>query len=141
MFSSDKNIETISQLAAELKRYVELRTHALQIDIVSKMTILLTAIVLAAVFFGLAAIVIIFLSFTLATALAPLVGGAAMGYLVIVVLYFLLGVLIYAKRHAWIEAPIADFLSALFLKDEGTADNNADSFDTNEAHHPTDEII
>lgn len=95
----------------------------MQIELVSKMTILLTAIVLAVVFFGLAAIVIIFLSFTLATALAPLVGGTAMGYLVIVLLYFLLGILIYTKRHTWIETPIANFLAALFLK-ENTAQND-----------------
>ena len=77
MFSSDRNIETISQLIVEVKRYVELRAECLQIDIVSKMSRLFTAIILFVVLFMLSALAVMFMSMTAAAALAPIVGGMA----------------------------------------------------------------
>ena len=46
MFSSDNNIETISQLVIELKKYVELQKRSLQIDFVDKLSKLMAAIVM-----------------------------------------------------------------------------------------------
>ena len=85
MFSSDRNIETISQLIVEIKRYVELRAECLQIDIVSKMSRLFTAIILFVVLFMLSALAVMFMSMTAAAALAPIVGGMATAYAIIVV--------------------------------------------------------
>ena len=66
--------------------------------------------------FVLAAIIIFFLSGTLALALAPHVGGTAISCLIVATFYLLLGCLIYAKRTAWILNPIANFIGELFLK-------------------------
>ena len=71
MFSSDRNIETISQLIVEIKRYVELRAECLQIDIVSKMSRLFTAIILFVVLFMLSALAVMFMSMTAAAAFQP----------------------------------------------------------------------
>ncbi len=120
MFSSDRNIETISQLIVEIKRYVELRAECLQIDFVSKMSRLLTAIVLFVVLFMLSALAVMFMSMTAAAALAPIVGGMAYAYAIIVVVYVMIGIVVFCNRKKWIEAPIAAFLADLFL-------NNADS--------------
>lgn len=120
MFSSDRNIETISQLIVEIKRYVELRAECLQIDFVSKMSQLLTAVVLFVVLFMLSALAVMFMSMTAAAALAPIVGGMAYSYAIIVVIYVMIGIVVFCHRKKWIEAPIAGFLADLFL-------NNADS--------------
>lgn len=116
MFSNDKNIETIGQLCSELKRFAELKGKCMQLDFVSKMTVLLSALVAGAIIFALLTIVILFLSFTVAMAVSPYVGGDAAAYGLLVLFYLLLAVLVYAKRHSWIEAPIANFLGQLFLK-------------------------
>lgn len=121
MFSSDRNIETLSQLIIELKRYAELRGKSLQISFVSKLTQLMAALIVGAALFLLAAIALLFVSMMAATALAPHVGGQATGYALIAALYLFLGILIYSKRRTWIESPIANFLGHLFLDDEDSA--------------------
>lgn len=118
MFSSDKNIETISQLIVEIKHYVELRAESLQIDFVSKMSRLFTAIVLFVILFMLSALAVMFVSMTAATALAPIVGGLAIAYAIIVLAYVMIGIIVICNRKKWIEAPIAGFLADLFLNNQ-----------------------
>lgn len=121
MFSSDRNIETINHLIGEVKQYVELKGRCIQIDIVRKMTVLVSILIVGAILFALLAIIVLFLSFTLAAALAPYVGGDAGGYAIIVLLYILLAGLVILMRKKWIEAPLANLLGHLFL-DKGAAE-------------------
>lgn len=125
MFSSDRNIETISQLIVEIKRYVELRAESLQIDIVSKMSRLFTAIILFVVLFMLSALAVMFMSMTAAAALASIVGGMATAYAIIVVVYIIIGIVIFCNRKKWIKAPIAGFLADLFLNDPDSSVDEA----------------
>lgn len=120
MFSSDQNIENLSQLIAEVKRYTELRYESLRIDFVRKLSRLLMALVVGAVLFLLAGLAVLFVSMMAAAALASHVGGEATAYALIVAVYVVCCIVVYRKRHAWIEAPITAFLAALFL-----GDNNA----------------
>lgn len=115
MFSSDKNIDTISQLIVEIKRYVELRTEGLQIDFVTKMSRLFTAIILFAILFMLAALAVMFVSMTAAAALSSIIGSQAGAYALIVLAYVIIGVIVFINRRRWIEAPITHFIAALFL--------------------------
>lgn len=125
MFSSDRNIETISQLIVEIKRYVELRAECLQIDFVSKMSRLFTAIILFVVLFMLSALAVMFMSMTAATAIAPIVGGLAIAYAIIVIAYIMIGIIVFYNRKKWIEAPIAGFLAELFLNNPSSTTNEA----------------
>ena len=125
MFSSDRNIETISQLIVEIKRYVELRAECLQIDIVSKMSRLFTAIILFVVLFMLSALAVMFMSMTSAASLAPIVGVMATAYAIIVVVYIIIGIVILCNLKKWIEAPIAGFLADLFLNDTDSSVDDA----------------
>lgn len=115
VFSNDKNIETIGQLFEELKHYIQLRGKCMQLDLVSKMTVLLGALVASVIIFALLSIVILFLSMMVATYIAPHVGSITAAYGLIVLFYLLLAVIVFYKRHNWIEAPIANFLGNLFL--------------------------
>ena len=117
MFSSDRNIETISQLITEIKRYVELRAESFEIDIVRKLSQLVAALVLGAVLFMLACLAILFVSMMAAASLAPLLGSQAVAYAIVVAFYIILGLIIYYKRKSWIEFPLTAFLSHLFLED------------------------
>lgn len=116
MLSSDQNIQTIRELVLNLKEYAELKAESVQIGIIRKLSILITALIVGGLAFMLAAIIIFFLSGTLALALAPHVGGTAISCLIVATFYLLLGCLIYAKRTAWILNPIANFIGELFLK-------------------------
>lgn len=118
MLSSDQNIQTIRELVLNLKEYAELKAESVQIGIIRKLSILITALIVGGLAFVLVAIIIFFLSGTLALALAPHVGGTAISCLIVVTFYLLLGCLIYAKRTAWILNPIANFIGELFLKSD-----------------------
>lgn len=117
MFSSDRNIETISQLITEIKRYVELRAESFEIDIVRKLSQLVAALVLGAVLFMLACLAILFVSMMAAASLDPLLGSQAVAYAIVVAFYIILGLIIYYKRKSWIEFPLTAFLAHLFLED------------------------
>ena len=118
MISSDKNIETISQLIVEVKKYAEIKGKCLQIDFVSKLSKLLAALVVVSALFLLGAIALVFISMLAASLLEPIVGGTAYSYAIIVAFYALLGITVYIKRQAWIEAPIVNFLGQLFLEEQ-----------------------
>ncbi len=118
MLSSDQNIQTIRELVLNLKEYAELKAESVQIGIIRKLSILITALIVGGLAFVLVAIIIFFLSGTLALALAPHVGGTAISCLIVATFYLLLGCLIYAKRTAWILNPIANFIGELFLKSD-----------------------
>ena len=116
MLSSDQNIQTIRELVLNLKEYAELKAESVQIGIIRKLSILITALIVGGLAFVLVAIIIFFLSGTFALALAPHVGGTAISCLIVATFYLLVGCLIYAKRTAWILNPIANFIGELFLK-------------------------
>lgn len=118
MLSSDQNIQTIRELVLNLKEYAELKAESVQIGIIRKLSILITALIVGGLTFVFVAIIIFFLSGTLALALAPHVGGTAISCLIVATFYLLLGCLIYAKRTAWILNPIANFIGELFLKSD-----------------------
>lgn len=125
MLSSDKNIETIGQLLVEIKHYIDLQGKNMQLGLVQKTSKLASALVLVGLVCGLFAVVLIFLSFTLASMLAAFVGQTA-GYLLVALVYLLLAALIYVKRKGWIETPITRFVASILLSDDGAAPQEED---------------
>lgn len=125
MLSSDKNIETIGQLLVEIKHYIDLQGKNMQLGLVQKTSKLASALVLVGLVCGLFAVVLIFLSFTLASMLAAFVGQTA-GYLLVALVYLLLAALIYVKRRGWIETPITRFVASILLSDDGVAPQEGD---------------
>lgn len=125
MLSSDKNIETIGQLLVEIKHYIDLQGKNMQLGLVQKTSKLASALVLVGLVCGLFAVVLIFLSFTLASMLAAFVGQTA-GYLLVALVYLLLATLIYVKRRSWIETPITRFVASILLSDDSAAPQEGD---------------
>ena len=114
MFSNDQNIETISQLVKTVRHYIGLQTEYARLDIVEKAVRILTAIAMTAVFGFLLVLVLIYLSFAAAYALAPLVGNVA-AFTIVAGFYFIVLLLFLVFRKQWVERPLVKFLASLLL--------------------------
>ena len=116
MFSSNKNIENLQELIVAFKRYLELQKQYVQLEFVSKMTILLSAFILGSILFMLGTIVILFILLALASILTEVFGSAIAGYGLVCLLLLFALVLIYSMRKKWISEPVTRFLANLFLQ-------------------------
>ena len=109
MFSTDKNIESLASLIEKFKEYLQLRKSLLQLSLTEKIIRLLTAcaltILLAFFFF----LVVIFLSFAAVYALSLFVPLWA-SFLIVAGVQLLMFVIIYCKRHSWIQQPLVRVL-------------------------------
>ena len=114
MFSNDKNIETIAQLVETLKHYATLQSEYIRLDVVEKTVRLLTAIAMLVIVSLLIVLMLIYLSFAAASALAPLTGPTA-GYLIVAGFYLLMLLMVLVFRKQWIERPLVKFLASILL--------------------------
>ena len=87
MLSSDNNIETIAQLVESAKRYIGVKSEYVKL---------------------------VYVSFAIAYALAPVV-GTVWAFVIVAGVYLLLLILFVIKRRNWIEKPLVHFLSQVFL--------------------------
>lgn len=118
MFANDKSIDNLQQLFAELKKYAELQKDYIKLDIVEKLTILLSTLILVLVLLVLGMIALFYLSFTLAYVLESHVGGLMVSYGIISVCIMALIALIAIFRKRLIIQPMVHFLANLFLNDK-----------------------
>ena len=131
MFSNDHNVDIIARLISNLKKYGELRLKSFQLDLVSKLTLILTFLVVAVLLVGVASIVVLLLSFALMYALAPIVGGIVASCGIVAGGFILLGILLVAFRKRLLINPIARFLSSIFLGESWEEGNSDDSSNSN----------
>lgn len=114
MLSSDKNVETFSQLIEVLKHYLGLQTEYVKLDVIDKVVRLLTAAALAILFFFILIAVLIFFSIALAFWLAAYT-GTALAFLIMAFVHLLFFFVIMYFRGPWIEKPLVRFLASLLL--------------------------
>ena len=115
MFGTDKSIENLQQLFEEVKKYVELQRDYIKLDIVEKLTVLLSTLILVLIMLILGMIALFYLSFSLAYVLEPYVGGLTLSYAIISACIILLILLVAFNRKRFIERPLVHFLVNLFL--------------------------
>lgn len=118
MLSSDQNVETLAQLLLKLRRYGELRLERIQLDTVSKMTILLSSLLAATVLFVVGCVVVLFLSVSFALFIAPLVGGHAMAFALVGAFYLLVFLFLWMNRQSVFINPVAGLLSQVLLDEQ-----------------------
>lgn len=118
MLSSEKNIDTISQLISELLNYIQLRIKLFKVDSISIASKLLAAFVLGGILFIFAALAIMLISMMCVTILSNITGSETLAYALVIIAYILLSAIIYRNRTKWIERPITHFLVKLLLTDE-----------------------
>ena len=115
MFSNDRNIETIGQLAEVLKHYFGLQKEYIKLDVIEKVVRLITILTLTLIFAFLVMLMLIYLSFAAAYAMVPHVG--AVGAFSIVAAFYLFILLLFCIfRKRWIEKPVVRFLAKFLIQ-------------------------
>ena len=116
MLSSDKNVETVSQLIEMVKHNLELRKEYAKLDMVDKVVRLLSAATLAFILIIITSAILLFLSASVASWLHTAIGlSVPMALLAMAGFYLLLLLVVYASRKSWIERPLVKYLSKLLL--------------------------
>ena len=113
MFANDKSIDNLTELFKEVKKYLKLQGEYVKLDLVEKLTILLSTLTLIFVLIILGTMAAFYLSFMLVSATGSLVAG----YAIIGGILILLAFIIYRLRQKLIFQPMVNFLARLFLDD------------------------
>ena len=118
MFANDKSIENLTELYKEVKKYIELQGEFIKLDIVEKLTILLSTLILIIVLLTLGMMALFYFSFMFIHTIEPYVGNLAGSYAILGGIIILVGVGIYLLRQRIIFHPMVNFLAKLFLEDK-----------------------
>lgn len=117
MFANDKSIDNLTELFKEVKKYIKLQGEYIKLDLVEKLTILLSTLTLIFVLIILGTMAAFYLSFMLVYVLASATGSLVAGYAIIGGILILLAFIIYRLRQKLIFQPMVNFLARLFLDD------------------------
>ncbi len=117
MFANDKSIENLEQLFIELKRYIGLQKEYIRLELVEKLTLLFSGLILTLILIILGMMALFYFSFTMAYILAPWVGGLTASYATITAFILLILACIYFFRKQLIVKPLVRFLTKLFMND------------------------
>lgn len=117
MFANDKSIDNLTELFKEVKKYLKLQGEYVKLDLVEKLTILLSTLTLIFVLIILSTMAAFYLSFMLVYVLASATGSLVAGYAIIGGILILLAFIIYRLRQKLIFQPMVNFLARLFLDD------------------------
>lgn len=117
MFANDKSIDNLTELFKEVKKYLKLQGEYVKLDLVEKLTILLSTLTLIFVLVILGTMAAFYLSFMLVYVLASATGSLVAGYAIIGGILILLAFIIYRLRQKLIFQPMVNFLARLFLDD------------------------
>lgn len=117
MFANDKSIDNLTELFKEVKKYLKLQGEYVKLDLVEKLTILLSTLTLIFVLIILGTMAAFYLSFMLVYVLASATGSLVAGYAIIGGILILLAFIIYRLRQKLIFQPMVKFLARLFLDD------------------------
>lgn len=101
-----------------LRRYYEQQKEYLALDAAEKLTILISAVSIAAISLILGVVVIILLSFGLAFWLGDVFQSTSLGFLLTAAIVFLMIVIFWLKRHDWVLQPIARLMVRVFIEKE-----------------------
>ena len=117
MFANDKSIDNLTELFKEVKKYLKLQGEYVKLDLVEKLTMLLSTLTLIFVLIILGTMAAFYLSFMLVYVLASATGSLVAGYAIIGGILILLAFIIYRLRQKLIFQPMVNFLARLFLDD------------------------
>lgn len=117
MFSDDKNIENLQQLFADVKKYISLQKEYTKLELVEKLTILVSTLIMVLIIIILGMISLFYLLFTLAYILEPFVGGLKISFAIIAGINILLILCVVYFREKLIIKPMVNFLANLFFND------------------------
>lgn len=115
MFSNDRNISMIERLITVFKHYIGLQNEYLRLDVIEKIVRLITGLLIFSILFLFIVIILIYLSFAAAYAIAPQTGYPA-AFCIIAAFYIFIFILIFSFRKKWIERPLIKFITSLLME-------------------------
>lgn len=115
MLSSNKNIQSITQLIEAFKEYLSLQQECLKYDITDKLVRIATSLIVFASVFVLSIGFLLYMSFAFVFWLAERIGwfwsfSAMAGVFLFVI------ILVLCNRRKWIERPLIRFFADIILK-------------------------
>lgn len=114
MLSSDKNVETLAQLIVELRKYIGLQKEYLKFDVIDKVVRLVSALILAIIFFVMALGIGLFMALSLTFWFADMV-GMVVAFAIVAGIFLMLFIVVFAFRRPWIERPLVRFMANILL--------------------------
>lgn len=107
-----------NELVREFKLYLAYQKKYMQLDLVSKLTMLYALLILILIFFLLGSVLLLLLSYMLTFYLASVLESKFLALLIVFVLYLALGIFIYVKRKALVLNPLAAFMANKILSEQ-----------------------
>lgn len=117
MFVNDKSIDTLTDLFKEIKKYITLQGQYAKLEIVEKLTTLLSMLILIFIIVLLVIMAVFYFSSMLVYILASLIGSWTLSYAIIGIFLLLTAFIVYKMRRQLIVKPMVNFLAKLFLED------------------------
>lgn len=118
MFANDKSIDNLEALFKEVKKYINLQGQYLKLEMVEKLTILLSTLILVFVLGMLGIMALFYFSFMLVYALDSFTNSLIASYAIIGGGLLIIAFIIYKMRQTLIFQPMVNFLAKLFLDED-----------------------
>ena len=118
MFANDKSIDNLEALFKEVKKYINLQGQYLKLELVEKLTILLSTLILVFVLGMLGIMALFYFSFMLVYALDSFTNSLIGSYAIIGGGLLIIAFIIYKMRQTLIFQPMVNFLAKLFLDED-----------------------
>lgn len=118
MFANDKSIDNLEALFKEVKKDINLQGQYLKLELVEKLTILLSTLILVFVLGMLGIMALFYFSFMLVYALDSFTNSLIASYAIIGGGLLIIAFIIYKMRQTLIFQPMVNFLAKLFLDED-----------------------
>lgn len=115
MLSSNKNIQSITQLIENFKEYLSLEKECLKFDITDKLVRIVTSLIVFVSIFVLSIGVLLYMSFACVFWLAQYVGWF-LSFSIMAGVFLFAIILVLCNRKKWIERPLTRFFAGIILK-------------------------
>lgn len=114
----DPKQSTVEQLFQDIKAYIAAQ-RSLALTVISKKGAdAFFIIITAGLLFSIGWFFIMFLSFALAYALGNWIGYISLGFLIVAVLYFIIGLITWMNKDRWIKTPLLKLFFKLSSADK-----------------------
>lgn len=116
-FDKQKYTEALAESLQEFRAYGDLRLESFLVSLTTKLTRILSAIIIGLAIFVLVGVIVLFASAMAIFALAPYIGGVAVGCGAMVVIYTAIAIWLFNSRKRLVYDPIANLLANILLSD------------------------
>lgn len=119
-----KNEESkIDHLVEHVEEYFQTRQELSKLIAAEKSSVILSAVFANMLIVFIFFFVLVFASIALAYGISQMIGQAYAGFLVVAVLYLVIGVLFFANRERWLKTPMENAVIKNFFKDHDHESN------------------